>query len=235
MAEPARDLAAQPAMVPDQVALADSPAALSDNPALATVLEHPALVRLRTPEAAPAPGPAWSLAELTGRLSELVPGPEPAVLSAAFALVRQAQRLGEPVAWVAVGADLFYPPDVAAGGVDLAAMPVVRTADSLAAGRAADLALRSGAFGLVVLDLGRQAALPTPVQSRLVQLAIKHEAAVVCLADRPLGSLVSLRVAATRRRLGPGRFACEVTAIKDKRRGPGWRWQEVWGAPPGLH
>ena len=202
---------------------------------LAPVLEHPTMVRLRVPDTAPATESAWSLAELVGRLSELAPGPQPAVLSAAFALVRQAQQAGEPVAWVAVGADLFYPPDVAAGGVDLAAMPVVRTADSVAAGRAADLLLRSGAFGLVVLDLGHYAGLAIPLQSRLVQLASKHEAAVLCLTTTPLGSLVSLRAQATRRHLGRCRYACEVTALKDKRRGPGWRWQEVWRGPDGLH
>ena len=215
----------------------------------ASIFDHPALVRLQVPTAAPGTECTWSLAALTGRLSELGPGAAPAVLSVAVALVRDAQRAGEPAAWVATGPDLFYPPDVVAAGVDLAALPVIRTTHCRAAGRAADLLLRSGAFGLVVVDLAGQVAagpraapyanLALPVQSRLVQLALKHEAAVLCLtgtpADRPsLGSLVSLRATASRRRVGPGRYACEVTAIKDKRHGPGWRWQEVWRGPNGL-
>ena len=77
------------------------------------------------------------------------------------------------------------------------------------------------------------------LQSRLVQLALKHDAVVLCLtATRPeapsLGSLVSLRAEASRRRVGEGRYACEIHVIKDKRRGPGWRWREVWRGPAGL-
>jgi len=217
--------------------------ALDTVESLAPILAHPALRRLRAPSVRPAGAPLWSRAELAGRLCELGPGAAPAVLSAAFALVRDAQRAGEPAAWVAVGPDLFFAPDVAAGGVDLAALPVVRAPDPAAAGRAADLLLRSGAFGLVVVDLAaaeRPAELPLPLQSRLVQLALRHDAAVLCLtatlADRPaLGSLVSLRAVAARRRVGEGRYACEVTAVKDKRHGPGWRWREVRRGPDGLH
>ncbi len=208
----------------------------------AEILEHPALLRLRAPEVAPAPA-VWSRVELAGRLCELIPGPQPAVLSAAFALVFEAQEGGHPAAWVAAGESCFYPPDVAVAGIDLAALPVIRVAGSAAAGRAADLLLRSGAFGLVVLDLGgqggRQARVADALQSRLVQLALKHDAVVLCLTEtRPeapsLGSLVSLRAEASRRRVGEGRYACEIHAIKDKRRGPGWRWREVWRGPEGL-
>ena len=128
---------------------------------------------------------------------------------------------------------------MAAAGVDLDALPVVRAGDAAAAGRAADLLLRSGAFGLVVIDLGRRAQLAVPLQSRLVQLAQKHDAAVLCLTETPvgrpsLGSLVSLRALASRRRVGGGRYVCEVEGVKDKRNGPGWRWQGVWHGPDGL-
>lgn len=206
----------------------------------AAILEHPALTRLRAPAPLTEVRPVWSRAELTGRLCELTPGPASAVLSAAFLLVRDTQQAGEPAAWIATGRDLFHPPDVAASGIDLAALPVVRAPDSEAAGRAADLLLRSGAFALLVLDLGREARLAVAQQSRLVQLASRHDAAVLCLTATPpqspsLGSLVSLRATATQRRLGPGRYACEITVLKDKRRGPGWRWQEVIHGPEGLH
>lgn len=214
------------------------------SPALAEILAHPALRRLGAgaPRPAPAAAPAWSRAELSGRLCELGPGREPAVLTAAMALVRDTQRAGEPAAWVALGDDLFHAPDAAAGGVDLAALPVVRAGDLAAAGRAADLLLRSGAFGLVVVDLlvaGERAVPPPPLQSRLAQLALRHDAAVLCLrrarpAAPSLGSLVSLRATAGRRRLGPGRYACCIEVIKDKRRGPGWSWQGVWRGPDGL-
>jgi recombination protein RecA len=199
---------------------------------------HPSLVHLDAPETAPGPR-AWCRAELAGRLCELNPGPASALLTAALALVLDAQREGEPAAWITAAPDTFYPPDAAAGGIDLAALAVVRCTEPGTAGRAADLLLRSGAFGLVVLELGPGARLPIPLQGRLVQLAQKHDAAVVCLADRPpaapsLGSLVSLRALASRRRLADGRFACVLEMIKDKRRGPGWSCEEVCRGPEGL-
>lgn len=225
---------------------ASSSLLLVDNPPLAgnlalDVFHHPALRRLgETLDPVPAGQPAWSRAELAGRLCELSAGQDGALLSAAMGLVVDAQRDGETTAWVTATRAVFFPPDAAACGVDLEALVVVQAKDAAAAGRAADVLLRSGAFGLVVLDLGTSAAMPTPLQGRLVQLAIKHDAAVVCLTDRKpdeasLGSLVSLRGQSVRRRSRDGRrFLCGIDTLKDKRRGPGWTWQEVRHGPEGL-
>jgi len=228
------------------------------------IAQHPDIVRLRVPTEVPADvptdmptdmptdtpdgtsamapvaRPVWSPAELNGRLCELsTVGSAPAALTAAFGLVLDAQRAGEPTAWVTTTADTFFPPDVAASGVDLTALIVVRVPDARTAGRAADRLLRAGAFGLVVLDLGRGATLATGLQGRLVQLALKHDAVVLCLTEKSsavpsLGSLVSLRAEAHRRRRGPGCFTCGVTILKDKRRGPGWTHREVYRGPAGL-
>jgi recombination protein RecA len=210
------------------------------------LLQLPGVRRLGdgAPIEAPAAPPAWTRAELAGRLCELGAGPDTAVLSAAFALVLDAQASGSPVAWVTARAATFHPPDVAAAGVDLAALVVVRTDSARRAGRAADVLLRSGAFGLVVLELGTSATSPAPplssaLQGRLVQLALKHDVAVLCLtektADAPsLGSLVSLRGQVRRRRTGDG-FHGELHILKDKRRGPGWRWRERFRGTDGLH
>ena len=74
--------------------------------------------------------------------------------------------------------------------------------------RAADLLLRSGGFGLVVLDLmscSRRAAadVPLAMQTRLAGLARKHGSVFLCLTEKnsetsSLGSLVSLRAEAVR-------------------------------------
>ena len=227
------------------------------------------LVRLGAADAAvPAPTerPDWTRAELSGRLCELSTMGASSTLTAAFHLVLDAQLDGEPVAWITTTRHTFFPPDVSAGGVDLEALIIVRAPGAPAAGRAADRLLRSGAFGLIVLDLGssvnpgnpnhpgnphsphsphgphashKGAVLPIPLQGRLVQLARAHETAVLCLTekhpDQPsLGSLVSLRGQPRRRRLGPDRFACGVTIIKDKRHGPGWQCNEVYRGPDGL-
>ena len=59
------------------------------------------------------------LAELSGA------GASPS-LTLAFSLVHQVQRHGEPVAWITRAESTFFPPDAAEGGVDLAALPVIR-------------------------------------------------------------------------------------------------------------
>ena len=70
----------------------------------------------------------------------------------AASLAWKAQLRGEPVAWILARPSSFFPPDLHAGGIDLEALAVVRVPDAAAAARAADKLLRSGAFGLVLLD-----------------------------------------------------------------------------------
>src|SRR5207249_12071336 len=70
----------------------------------------------------------------------------------ALPIFLEAQRRGELVGWSMPGESFFYPPDVAQGGVDLDALVVVRVPDVPAVPRAGEKLLRSGAFGLVVLN-----------------------------------------------------------------------------------
>lgn len=190
------------------------------------------------PAAASADSP-WSWASLAGRLVEVSSWGGAPALTMALALVRDAQQEGESAAWVTAAAASFYPPDAAASGVDLEALVVVRlpAADDVA--RAADKLLRSGAFGLVVMDLGARAAIAAPLQARLAGLAHKHGAALVGLTvkqhdDVSLGAMASLRVAARGEQAGPGRFRCVVEAVKDKRRALGWTHGELFHGPAGL-
>lgn len=181
---------------------------------------------------------AWTLPGLSGRLVEISGAEDSAALTVALGLVRQAQLMGEPAAWVTPVTETFFPPDAAAGGVDLAALAIVRVPDPPALPRAADQLARSGGFGLVVVDLG-PARLPLAALSRLLGLAQRHGVLILFLTDKSdrapsIGSLVSLRGHARRRRVVSNEFACEVTVLKDKRRSPGWTHTEVCGGPPGL-
>jgi recombination protein RecA len=192
-----------------------------------------------TPALLPAATPAWGIQVLAGRLVELCGWRSSAVLTSAFGLVLEAQRCGEPVAWIAPRHDCFYPPDAAANGVDLAALVVVRPPDAAQVPRAADHLARSGAFGLLVLDLGTEPRIPVPVLARLLGLAQKHAVAIVCLSEKPpaaasLGSLVSLRADVERIRRAPGTFACTLRVTKDKRRAPGWEHAELCLGPTGF-
>lgn len=87
--------------------------------------------------------------------------------------------------------------------------------------------------------------LPLPLMSRLHGLAQRHGAAVLALTTRPanapsLGSLVSWHghLARSTTRLdhpdGHPRLVATLTALKDKRRGPGQVATAAFRAPPGL-
>jgi len=58
------------------------------------------------------------------------------------------------------GESLFYPPDASDSGVDCEAVVVVHVPDTISIARAAEILARSGAFGLIILDLGVQAQIP---------------------------------------------------------------------------
>src|SRR3569623_903132 len=115
-----------------------------------------------------------------------------------------------------------------------------RAAAATSLARAAERLLRSGAFGLIVLDLGAQADLSMQIQGRLVTLAQTHDAAIVCLTEKPndaasLGSLVSLRAEALRpTRAEHGELTVTLRALKDKRRGPGWAHALKRRGPAGM-
>lgn len=180
----------------------------------------------------------WGFSEIAGRLAEISGSGATASLTLAFALVVEAQWQGEPVGWVMPRESFFYPPDAAGTGADLSALVVIRVPDVEAVPRAGERLLRSGAFGLIVLDVGT-AQIPMPLQARLAALAQRHHAALVCLTEKEsrapsLGALVSLRVHAQRARTSKHQFACELQVLKDKRRGPTWRQVEVCRGLAGL-
>ena len=184
--------------------------------------------------------PLWSREQLAGRLCELSSISGAALLTAAFRLVLDAQLEGEPAAWVAAGPDTFFAPDAAENGVDLDALVVIRVPDAQAAGRAADRLLRSGAFGLIVMDLNFNPTISVPLQARLVQQARTHDAALLCLTSKArrapsLGSMVSLRGQTSCRRLEIDRFQYQIEILKDRRHGPDWRHTEICRGPDGLH
>lgn len=184
--------------------------------------------------------PFWSLPALSGRLAELSAGADGAPLTAAFGLVVEAQLRGDRAAWVTLDSSSFFPPDADEGGVDLEALPVVRVPDVRLAGRAADHLVRSGGFGLVVVDLSGAGSveLPAPLLTRLLGVARQQDVAVLFLTRKSpevasMHSLISLRAEA-RRRADGGRYELCVRVLKDKRRGPGGTHVEICRGAAGL-
>ncbi len=183
----------------------------------------------------------WRYEELRGRLTEISAWENPAALSSAMMLVREAQCAGEPTAWVGKSSDIFFPLDAAAYGVDLAALIVVRLSQVSDAPRAADMLIRSGGFGLVVVDLSDASpvCIPVPLLSRIVRLSHVKNVATVCLTRKPvhassLGSLISLRSQARRVGKFDATAGISLEAIKDKQHAPGWVHREFRGVPAGM-
>jgi recombination protein RecA len=206
-----------------------------------TIAELMAAKHLKTADAFAQSSPSlgWNVGGLSGRLVELVGADACASLTAAFGLVLDAQRSGETAVWVTSLNSCFFPPDAAEGGVDLNALGVVRVPPEGLL-RAADKLARSGAFGLIVIDLESRGGevVKGAFQSRLLGLAREYDIAVLFLRGGarggPLGSLVSLRGEACRIRVGADRHRVEVRVFKDKRRAPGWSHGEECRGPAGL-
>jgi recombination protein RecA len=209
---------------------------------------HPRLGTLAAAASSLLDPPAWRSSDLAGRLVELSGQQSAAYLTAAFGLVLDAQLCGDRAAWITFEQSAFFPPDVAAGGVDVESLPVVRVGNALAAGRAAEHLVRSGGFGLVVIDLPSHAsdahpekppaALPVPLLTRLLGLARTHHAAVLILTKKSpdaasLNSLISLRAGA-QWYAHDGGYDVRVRVLKDKRRAPGWEHVEACRGSVGM-
>lgn len=184
--------------------------------------------------------PSWTWPELAGRLCE-ISGARGGALTLALRLVHDAQRRGETVVWVGERSSSFFPPDAAAGGVDLDSLVVVHSTVPNFGPRAADFLMRSGAFGLVVLE-SSGGDVPQALQSRWLAAAQRHDVVLLIVGEKPrgarsLGSLISLygEVEVARANSDDdGDFLCTLTVTKDKRRAPGWRHVEVCRGPVGL-
>ncbi|MBN1655371.1 MAG: hypothetical protein JXA30_16515 [Deltaproteobacteria bacterium] len=170
-----------------------------------------------------------------GRLVELSGQGDSARFTTAVSIVVQAQREGETAAWVQLRGGSLFPPDLDESGVDLDSLVVVHIAPQAglyAIARAAELLLRSGGFGLVVLDFSGPITRgvenfcssvwgQTAWQGRLLALAHEHQSRVVCLTDTPLGSaslgpLIGLRIESRRVREAHGSFSLDHLILKNK-------------------
>ncbi len=183
---------------------------------------------------APAPAGLGALCR-PGRLVELSGDSGSAKMSTAVAIVREAQRELETTAWVQPAGGSLFPPDLAEAGVDLESLIVVhvprprRSTQALELARAAELLLRSGAYGLVVVDMcqappPRSSRRGATWQARLLTLARQHSSRLVILTEKAdhhesAGPLVNLRVAPRRVHKTDARglrFEISPRVLKDK-------------------
>ncbi|NUM56141.1 MAG: recombinase A [Candidatus Hydrogenedentes bacterium] len=182
---------------------------------------------------------AWGLDAVAGRFVEISGGAATGALTICAGLIAEAQQRCAVAAWINGESPGFFPPDFAASGIDLAALPVIDAGDKTKACHIADTLVRSGAFAIVVMHLGSKAMLPFAVQTRLLGLAKKYHTAILLVTrtnhrEKNRGSLVSLRADTEKRRTGHDCFLCEVRVSKDKQRVPGWNHAEMCRGTPGL-
>jgi hypothetical protein len=127
----------------------------------------------------------------------------------------------------------FYPPALAAAGVDLERLLVVRACDAQGVARAADILLRSATFGVVVMP---SVSLRATVWTRLAGLTHRANAVLLALgsgASDELRYFASLRIrlqASTACFAGESGPFCalagtriEAAVLKHKRAAPGKR------------
>lgn len=188
------------------------------------------------PAAAPAGTAAFSLPWFRGRVA-VVGGL--GALSYAGALLVEAQAADETPVWISAHAAPVYPPDLSRCGVRCGVLPFVQVHDARAAFEAAEICLRSAAFGLIVLDLPLAQELRETAPARLARIAERKGCAVVLLCDNaehyPGGPLVSLRIAAERQALEDGRFLLELQVLKNKHGATRTHTTRVLYGPDGLY
>ncbi len=165
---------------------------------------------------------------------EGAPGSGRSALAARLLAVATGRGLAALVESPAGAEGSFYPPALAAAGVDLERLLVVPAENASGIARATDILLRAAVFGVVVLPA---IALSATAWTRLASLAHRAGALVVALGDASdeLRYFAALRVqcrAARARFAGtPGLFNAlvetgfEATVLKHKRAAPGKRAQ----------
>jgi hypothetical protein len=180
-------------------------------------------------------GGLFDLSRVRGRVVEVSEAGFFGALSVLVGLMDQVQSQGEQIAWVETGPSLFFPPDLAFRGLDVGAISVVLAPTSAGGLQAADWLLRSGAFGLVVVDWAG-GAIGDSELGRLGRLTEDRDSTALFLTkkrpeDPSLATQVSLRGTVG---LTPG-GETEWGIIKDKRSGPPSRQRMRYHGPFGLY
>lgn len=194
---------------------------------------------------------AWP--NLVGRLVEVTGGPRTLRLGWLTQLTQEVQALGDVVVWLQTLESTPFPPDLQRAGVHLETLVVVKLPDFAAQLRAADVLLRSGAFGLCAIDAtaAQQRSLDATrtldnALGRLLGLCQKHGSALVFLTPAKKmehteqnfdgflqSSLISLRMSIARDRGDLQRVQVDIQ--KDKRHGRRQIQAEMGQEPTGFY
>lgn len=197
----------------------------------------PSVQRARTflrprPEAS---GGLFDWARVAGRVVEVSEEAAWGALSALCGLLLQVQARLESIAWIETGDSLFFPPDLAFRGIDVEAITVVLASEPQSGLQAADGLVRSGAFGLVVVDWAG-GGIDEAVAGRLARMAETGQTAVLFLTrkkagDPSLATQISVRGVVSQTPGGETRWQ----VVRDKRSGPLSDQKGAFDGPFGLY
>ena len=180
------------------------------------------------------------IANLSGKLVELSGELQ---LTRASEWIHEAQAVGHLCAWLSTDA-LFYPPDLERNHIHLQSLITVQLRKRNDLFHACERLLRSGAFKLLIIDLGECRNLSLSTQSRLAALAKKNGSIVVFLTNKrkiqqSLGAFISMHLFSERHLIKDTtstiRHRTRLIANKIKGARAGWKVEESYRAPLGLH
>lgn len=195
--------------------------------------------RLVTEPAQPTNG-LFSLANLSGRLTQIVNTPSAPAVSAVFFIVAEAVTSKEPLIWINQSNIVFFPPDLERMGIPPSLVPIVRSRDTRGTLRSIEHVLRSGAYGLVVVNTGGSFSVAQGRLGTFARLVDMHGTALIFITEEDedrapsLGSGISLQCSVRLKKTGANTFGVRITAVKDKNRSPGWAETKTCYGPPGL-
>lgn len=183
-------------------------------------------------------GGSWSYESLLGVLAEVSEETPSGAVSFVTEIIIEAQRRREPVAWVSGTQSIFFPPDMAARGVELSAVAVIRAGGETDSLTAAEWLAGSGAFGLLVVDAEGEWNVSDASLGRVQKLAERNQCAVLFLTrkrrnDPSLGSRISVRGFVARSGAAP--FVTDICTVKDKRSNTSTRQRRQYNGPPGMY
>lgn len=181
----------------------------------------------------------WSLDALSGSMIEISGDGASARTTIAAKLTLEAQERRELVAWIVRPQTCFFPPDMAAAGIDLEALIVICLEPLAARLKAVEYLLRSKAFGLIVVSMEDKASIPSRAQLRFASCTNASGTVLLFLTAKPsltgsLGFAISTHGHVARTREQAGAFRCALTIEKDKRRGSGWTHEQPCFSQDGL-
>lgn len=192
-------------------------------------------------------GKPLSLASIRGRLCEFSARGVQGVGSLAARYVWEAQQEGLWPVWISQ-AGFPLAEDLQACGIDLRALPMIRSQRTAQSLRSSERVMRSRVCGVVVVDLGAEEYAPAATMGRIMKLAQRTDTACILLStgeqrtNASLSPLVSLRVDVNQRlenieRLSEAHashMCIDVQIVRDKKEGRHDSFSLVSAASPGA-